>query len=95
MQADELAEKVAAQFQTRNVCEIAEKLGLKIVYEKWFPVTLGEFDWKKNQITVNENADIEYRKIIAHELGHYFLKKLELKVTGDEEVFCDEFADRF
>ena len=93
MKADQLAKQVFRQFQTRNINEIAVMSGLKIIYEKWFPVTLGEFDWKKREIRVNENAKISFDKIIAHELGHYFIKIYELKIAGDEETFCDEFAD--
>lgn len=93
MKANQLAEKVLRSFQTRDVSQIALKSGLKVLYEKWFPVTLGEFDWKNREIRVNENAKISFDKIIAHELGHYFIKVYELKITGDEEAFCDEFAD--
>lgn len=94
MNTNELTEKVVNRFQTRDVSRIAEKSGLKIIYEKWFPVTLGEFDWKKREIRVNENAEISFDKIIAHELGHYFVKFYELNVKGDEETFCDEFAGK-
>ena len=87
-----LAESVFSQFETCDVFEIAEKSGMSIIYQKWFPVTLGEFDWKSKTIIVNENAGIEKEKIVAHELGHYFLKEFAIKIT-DEERFCDEFAD--
>ncbi|MCU0238996.1 MAG: hypothetical protein MUC29_06105 [Pyrinomonadaceae bacterium] len=85
-----LAQKVYCDFGTNNVFEIAEKLEILIVYEKWFPVTLGEFDKKNKRITVNENAKISFKKIIAHELGHYFAQNLKLV---EEEKFCDEFAE--
>lgn len=93
MKANQLAAAIVQRFQTRNVAEIAENLGVKVVYEKWFPVTLGEFDWKKREIRVNQNAKISFDVIIAHELGHYFVKAYKLKIAGDEEIFCDEFAD--
>lgn len=93
MKANILAKKVLERFQTRSVAEIAEKSGVKIIYEKWFPVTLGEFDWKRREIRVNQNAQISFDLIIAHELGHYFVKAYELKIAGDEETFCDEFAE--
>lgn len=92
MKAEQLAEEILQQFQTRDVTEIAVKAGVKIVYEKWFPVTLGEFYWKKREIRINENAEIAYDKIIAHELGHFFIKVYGLKISGGEETFCDEFA---
>lgn len=92
MKADQLAKTVLERFQTRNVSEIAAKSGVEVIYEKWFPVTLGEFDWKKREIRINQNAEIDFDIIIAHELGHYFIKVYELKIVGDEETFCDEFA---
>jgi Zn-dependent peptidase ImmA (M78 family) len=92
--ARRLAENVFGRFQTRDVFEIAERCGVKIVYQKWFPVTLGEFDWRTKTIIVNEYATIETEKIIAHELGHYFLREFDVKNVAEEEKFCDEFADR-
>ena len=85
-----LAIEVVSKFQTNHIFEIAQKVNVSIIYEKWFPVTFGEFDRQKRRITVNENAEIPLEKIIAHELGHYFLQ--DLKVL-DEEKFCDEFAE--
>jgi Zn-dependent peptidase ImmA (M78 family) len=89
----EASEQVFSRFQTCDVFEIAEKVGVKIVYQKWFPVTLGEFDWRTKTIIVNENAPIAAEKIIAHELGHYFLREFDVKNVADEENFCDEFAN--
>lgn len=91
--AFELAERVFRHFQTSDVFEIAEKVGVKTVYQKWFPVTLGEFNWRTKTIIVNENAEISFEKIVAHELGHYFLREFNIEDVGDEEGFCDEFAD--
>jgi Zn-dependent peptidase ImmA (M78 family) len=90
-----LASEVASRFQTKCVFEIARKSNIAIVYGKWFPVTLGEFDIKNKRITVNENGGIPFERIIAHELGHYFLRdNFELRpLSFDEEQFCDEFAD--
>jgi Zn-dependent peptidase ImmA (M78 family) len=92
-----LANEVIKQFGTNDVFEIAEKLKISIVYEKWYPVTLGELDRKNRRITVNENAGIPFERIIAHELGHYFLGETEPQSRGDaefdEEKFCDEFAE--
>lgn len=89
----DLARRVFHKYRTRNVFELAESSGVKIAFQKWFPVTFGEFDWRTKTIYVNENARIELEKIIAHELGHYFLREFEIKKDGDEESFCDEFAD--
>ena len=93
-----LAKSVISRFGTDCVFEIARKANVSIIYGKWFPVTLGEFDKKKRRITVNENAQIPFEKIIAHELGHYFLGELSPQRRRDaeifnEEKFCDEFAD--
>lgn len=90
--ASELAEQVLRRFQTSDVFKIAEIINLKIVYQKWFPVTSGEFDWRTKTIIVNENANIPYENIIAHELGHYFLREFGVENVADEEKFCDEFA---
>ena len=90
--AFESAERIFLRFQTCDVFEIAESAGLKIGYQKWFPVTLGELDWRTKTIIVNENANISFEKIVAHELGHYFLREFNIKNITDEEKFCDEFA---
>ena len=91
--AFELAERVFRHFQTSDVFEIAEKVGVKTVYQKWFPMTLGEFDWRTKTIVVNKNAPISFEKIVAHELGHYFLREFGIENIADEEKFCNEFAD--
>ena len=88
-----LAQTIFAEFQTKDVFEIAKRLNVSIVYEKWFPVTLGEFDKKNRQITVNRNAAIPFEKIIAHELGHYFLEEFSPQRHGDTEKICDDFAE--
>ncbi len=93
MEGVDLAEKIYSEFGTNCVFEIARKLDISIVYEKWFPVTLGEFDKKNRRITVNKNAQFPFEKIIAHELGHYFLGEIEPHRHRDVEKICDEFAD--
>jgi hypothetical protein len=81
-----------------DVSAIAAKAGVKIVYENWYPVTIGEFERKTRTIRVNraaleksEDAQNLERKIIAHELGHFFALDLNLDKT-DEERFAEEFA---
>jgi Zn-dependent peptidase ImmA (M78 family) len=93
MEGIDLAEKIYSEFQTNDVFEIARRLNLSIVYEKWFPVTFGEFDCKNQRIIINENAEIPVEKIIAHELGHYFLEEFSRQRHRDAEKICDEFAD--
>lgn len=92
MKPEELARLVGERYLTRDVYAIAEFASLKIVYQRWHPVTVGEFDRRARTITVNENAAIEKERIIAHELGHYFLRFFEVKNVADEESFCDDFA---
>jgi Zn-dependent peptidase ImmA (M78 family) len=88
-----MAKSVISDFGTNNVFEIAEKLDISIIYAKWFPVTLGEFDRKNRRITVNQNAEKPFEKIIAHELGHYFLAEFSPQRHRDTEKICDEFAE--
>jgi Zn-dependent peptidase ImmA (M78 family) len=88
-----LALKVYSDFGTNDVFEIAKQLEISITYAKWFPVTLGEYDKKNRRIMVNENANIPFEKIIAHELGHYFLAEFSPQRHRDIERICDEFAD--
>jgi Zn-dependent peptidase ImmA (M78 family) len=93
MEGVALAQNVYSEFGTNCVFEIAKRLDISIVYEKWFPVTLGEFDKKNRRITVNENAQIPREKIIAHELGHYFLEEISPQRHRDAEKICDDFAE--
>ena len=87
----EFAKQIVKNFGTNNVFVIAEKAGVKIVYESWFPATIGEYDRKNKLICVNLNAKETREKIIAHELGHFFAQDLNLNKT-EEESFCHEFA---
>lgn len=92
MEGVELAKTISSKFGTTDVFEIARRSDISITYAKWFPVTLGELDKKNRRITVNENARIPFEKIIAHELGHYFLEEFEPRRRGNAETICDEFA---
>ncbi len=89
---EQLTRVVIEKFNTRDVFEIVEKVGLSLIYKKWFPVTIGEFDWKNKTISVNLNASVPVEKIIAHELGHFFARDLNLE-KAEEEKFCDDFAE--
>ncbi len=93
LNASGLAGRVFEDFQTRDVFEITRKAGLKIIFQNWFPVTAGEIDYDTKTIYVNGNANFTAEKIVAHELGHYFLRQFDVKNVTDEESFCDEFAD--
>lgn len=95
MEAVKTAEKIIEKFGTADVFQIAEKSNVKIVYESWFPATVGEFDKKTNTICVNRRAlEIEKFsecKIIAHELGHFFAADFNLD-RKTEEAFAETFA---
>lgn len=96
MKASEIARKIVEEFGTNDVFAIAEKAGVKIVYENWYPVTIGEYDKKSRQICVNlravsDNKAAE-RKIIAHELGHFFSAEFDFDRKREENFAC-EFAE--
>lgn len=92
MTGRDLADRVVEEFGTRKVNEIAERAGLSIRFGSWHPVTAGEFDVVARVITVNEHAEQDAIRIIAHELGHYFLRRGSVQ-CGDIERFSDDFAD--
>lgn len=85
----ECATLVRERFPTESPMEIAHAVGLKVVTERWFPVTSGEFELKARTIRMNAAANIEPEIIIAHELGHYFLHEVG---CDQDERFCEEFA---
>ena len=100
MNAEIIARKILNRSGTNDVFTIAGKACVKIVYESWYPVTIGEFERKTRTIRVNraaleksENAESLEKKIIAHELGHFFAAGLDLNKT-DEEAFAHKFAER-
>ena len=97
-------EKIALEFETRDIFSIAEKAGISIIYEDWFPVTIGEFERKTKTIRVNsralknekteENKINLRKKIIAHELGHFFAAEFDFDKKQEEKFACD-FAEEF
>ena len=98
MKAIEVAQKILEKFGTNDVFEIALKSNISIVYEDWYPTTIGEFDKQTNTICVNNRAlkesknAIELEKIIiAHELGHFFAAEFDLGNLSEEQ-FAREFA---
>ncbi len=95
MKAIETAKNVIEKFGTRDCFVIAEKSGIRIVYQSWHPVTIGEFDRKAKTICVNTRAlmseKISKESVIAHELGHFFALEFNLD-SQSEELFAAEFA---
>ena len=98
MKAVERAQNIIEKFGTNDVFEIVLKSQIKIVYGDWHPITIGEFDKKTNTICINHRALAEdknalelEKKIIAHELGHFFAQEFDLD-RKTEEDFALNFA---
>jgi predicted SprT family Zn-dependent metalloprotease len=98
MNGKQAAKRAGEKYGTREPFVIAEKAGVQIIYESWYPTTIGEFERDEKTIRVNRRAlennknaaDLE-QIIVAHELGHFFAT--ELKLDGsEEERFAREFA---
>lgn len=92
-------DEITGRFETTDVFELAGRAGVKIVYESWHPVTIGEFERNTKTIRVNlralenktDSADLK-EIIVAHELGHFFA--IDLKLTElEEERFAHAFAE--
>jgi predicted Zn-dependent protease with MMP-like domain len=96
----DLIDEIVREYGTRDVFELAEKAGVSIIYESWHPVTVGEFEKRTKTIRVNQNAlakaeeakDSE-KKIVVHELGHFFAIDLKLD-KNQEEHFARLFAEK-
>ena len=94
MSGTALALKIITEYNTNNVFTLARQAGVTIIYEKWYPITYGEFHKKTKTIYVNLNAPIEKKHIIAHELGHYFSELLGNNLNKiEEEKIAEDFAE--
>lgn len=92
----ELAQTISEQFGTKNIVELCQIADISVRYEKWNPVTLGEFDRKDNTICINLNAPIASADILAHEVGHYFIFQKNMKLSrAEEEIVVTAFAQYF
>ena len=98
MEVAQIVKNLIERFGTNDVFEIVLKSNVKIVYDDWYPTTIGEFDKKTNTICINNRAvkesknAIELEKIIiAHELGHFFAAEFDLENLSEEQ-FAREFA---
>lgn len=91
MTGSELANLVIDRFGTRDVRDIAVRSGIAVVWQNWHPVTAGEFDAKRMRIVINARANVTAERVLAHELGHYFLRDQRLELPNVEEI-CDDFA---
>jgi Zn-dependent peptidase ImmA (M78 family) len=94
MTGQELAQKVVAKYATTDVLAIAKLLNINVMYEKWHPSTVGEFDKKTKTICINLNAEMPPLSILAHELGHYFLNEMNTRFErNEEEIIVEAFAN--
>ena len=95
MTASETIFRIIEKYQTADVFEIAERAGVKIIYDSWHTVTTGEFSAAENLISVNlralENTTLSKRAVVAHELGHYFAQGFAFN-HSEEESFACQFA---
>lgn len=85
-----LAARVIARYGTADVFEIAERANVRVVYERWPLVTVGESEPRLNVVRINlaaldqadEANDADFSRtmltsvILAHELGHLFNERL-------------------
>jgi Zn-dependent peptidase ImmA (M78 family) len=93
---EKLAKSIIKQFGTQNVSLLCQIAKISIRYERWNPVTWGEFDRKNNTICVNLLAKIDHKEIITHELGHYFIHKEGIILSrNEEEMVVNSFTSFF
>jgi Zn-dependent peptidase ImmA (M78 family) len=96
MKGTELALSIIKKYQTSDVFTIAEQAGIKLHFEKWQPVTYGEFHKKDLSIHINLNAPIATAQVLAHELGHFFIHQLGIDLGEmEEEAIVGDFAKVF
>lgn len=88
----QLAQTIIDRYGTKDVYEIVKKAGINLKFEQWHPVTNGEFHRKTRQIRINTNAESCIEKVIAHELGHYFIAEITVERIENEEKIADDFS---
>ncbi|WP_041258406.1 ImmA/IrrE family metallo-endopeptidase [Fibrella aestuarina] len=94
MTGSELAQQVMQRYQTTDVAQLAQQAGVVVRYERWHPITLGEYHPKTRTICINLNAPGAQARILAHELGHFFIHEAGLVLSRrDEEAMADAFAE--
>jgi Zn-dependent peptidase ImmA (M78 family) len=93
MTGTELAQQVIKRYGTADVAELARLAGVTVRYERWHPVTVGEYHKTTRTICINLNASVKQSRILAHELGHFFIHETGMIVSrAEEEVMAEEFA---
>jgi Zn-dependent peptidase ImmA (M78 family) len=94
MNGIDLAQKVIAQYGTTNIFEWAAKANVVICYERWYPISYGEFDKKSKKIYINLNAPIPIEAILLHELGHFFIHQAGIQTSRlTEEKIVQAFVE--
>lgn len=88
--AETVAARLREAFPGERPSALAGRLGIRIEFGEWFPVTAGEYESAVGRITVNRRAPVDVETVIAHELGHHCLERLG---RIQDERFCDEFAE--
>lgn len=90
--------EVITSLGTSDVFAIARAFGVTIEYGSWYPLTIGEFERRTSTIRVNKwamagkTSAASESRVIAHELGHFFARGLELDKAAEEE-FAHSFAN--
>lgn len=96
IQPEDLFHQIITQYQTTDPFLIAQKAGITVLCESWYPITFGEFSSFKRTITINQKSPIRQEIILAHELGHFFIFEKKIKFSRkEEEVFVEKFTDLF
>lgn len=90
---ENILDEIIGSLPSTGPIDLASRLGLSVGFAAWHPATAGEISHKKKEIVVNRNAKIPAECVIAHELGHFFVRERKIHVA-DEESFCDRFAEK-
>jgi len=73
---------------------LAQRWAVDVVLESWHPATWGEYDQRTLKIYLNKQAPISLEKILAHELGHFWIHQRGYQLSRmEEEAWVEAFAD--
>ncbi len=103
-----LAQCVIACYGTKDIFEIAKRANVRVIYERWPLVTIGECEPRLNVVRINlaaleqadEANDVEFSRlmvtsiILAHELGHLFDARLCAQ-EGKKPLSSERIAHAF
>lgn len=72
---------------------LARSWGVQVVIGNWYPTTWGEYDRRSIQIYLNERAPWPLERILAHELGHFWIHQHGFQLSqAEEEAWVEAFA---